>query len=103
MMDHGDDPGQTLIQRPLGKVLTSEHPRVEYLNGFPRGPAPSRCPTHRAPDYPPFSWHPDASRADQDRKLSNRRLLPEMCEDLARIVAMVLPSTTDTFVLFSPH
>lgn len=37
-LDLGNDPGQVLTHRPPGKALTSEHPRVEYLNKFPCGP-----------------------------------------------------------------
>ena len=66
-----------------------EQPRVDCLNGFPCGPENPRRSVQRPPDYRPLSLYPGLSRADWERKPSNIRLLPEMYEDLARIVAMV--------------
>src|SRR4051794_7568269 len=52
-------------------------------------PRPLAAPVYKSPDYPPLSACSGLSRAGRDQKPSNNRPLPEMYEDLARIVAMV--------------
>src|SRR3954467_7861051 len=52
-------------------------------------PRPLAAPVYKSPDYPPLSACSGLSRAGRDQKPSNNRPLPELCEDLARIVAMV--------------
>jgi len=71
------------------KNVARVQPGVHKRNGLSGASGPTICRGAASPGNRPLSWHPGASRADQDRKLSDSKVLREMCEDLARIVAMV--------------
>jgi len=43
-LDYGDDAGRILTQQPPGNIADGDQPRVDCLNGFPRGPGHSQRP-----------------------------------------------------------
>jgi hypothetical protein len=76
-------------QEPPEKALTNGHPRVECLNGFPGVPdtlAASCSQTTRLRSAFLMPWS-EPSKPRPKPRVSG--LLPEMCEDLTWIVAMV--------------